>query len=420
MRRAAILIALLALAGLRRRGRRRRAAGGGEPGKSETTRVEVIESSGQEGGFDPKAIYESEAPGVVTVISLFESGGLDSLGEGGGGVGSGFVLNGEGEIATNAHVVTTGEGEAVKRAREVYVEFADGNQVEAEIVGADPNADIALLKIDPEGLRLRPLPLGESASVEVGEPVAAIGSPFGERQSLSVGVISAIDRSIESLTSFSISGAIQTDAAINPGNSGGPLVDGDGRVIGVNQQIKTTSGGGEGVGFAVPVDAVKRSIDKLRDDGDAHYAYLGVSSVELYPQLVERFELDVDKGAWVQDVNPGGPAEKAGLRGGGSEVAFQARSLPPRRRRDHQGRRQAGRGLRAARRADRRLRARRGGPGRGPPRRRHRGDQGQARRAPARPRRRVGLLRAPTRRAGRQEPRRLHAPRRAPARRGDP
>jgi S1-C subfamily serine protease len=288
---------------------------------------------GEEGGFDPKSIYESEAPGVVTVISLFGSSGLDSvLGEGGeegGGVGSGFVLNGEGEIATNAHVVTTGEGDAIRRAREVYVEFADGNQVEAAIVGADPNADIALLRIDPKGLSLRPLPLGESSSVEVGEPVAAIGSPFGEKQSLSIGVISAIDRSIRSLTDFSISGAIQTDAAINPGNSGGPLVDGEGRVIGVNQQIKSTSGGGEGVGFAVPVDAVKRSLDMLRKDGTADYAYLGVSSVELYPQLVERFELDVDKGAWVQQVNIGGPAERAGIRGGSSPVEFQAQAFRP-------------------------------------------------------------------------------------------
>jgi S1-C subfamily serine protease len=221
-------------------------------------------------------------------------------------------------------VVTTGEGDAMRRAREVYVEFADGNKVEAKVVGADPNADIALLEIDPKGLNLRPLPLGESASVEVGEPVAAIGSPFGEKQSLSVGVVSAVDRSIQSLTDFRISGAIQTDAAINPGNSGGPLVDGEGRVIGVNQQIKSTSGGGEGVGFAVPVDAVKRSLDMLRKDGEAKYAYLGVESVELYPQLVERFELDVDKGAWVQRINAGSPAEEAGIRGGRGAVIFQA------------------------------------------------------------------------------------------------
>jgi S1-C subfamily serine protease len=299
--------------------------------QSQPTRVEVVEGLGEAGGFDAKAIYESEAPGVVTVISLFGSGGLESaLGGEGGGVGSGFVLNGEGEIATNAHVVTTGEGEAIRRARSVFVEFADGNQVPAKIVGADPNADIALLRIDPEGLKLRPLPLGESASVEVGEPVAAIGSPFGERQSLSVGVISAIDRSIQSLNqNFSISGAIQTDAAINPGNSGGPLVDGEGRVVGVNQQIKTTSGGGEGVGFAVPVDAVKRSLDMLRDGGEARYAYLGVASVGLFPQLVDRFDLDVEKGAWVQEVTSGGPADEAGIQGGGSPVVFQATEYQP-------------------------------------------------------------------------------------------
>jgi S1-C subfamily serine protease len=334
MRRLGILIALLALAGCGDDDDKQPSGGGDDGARSQTTRVEVIESSGQEGGFDAKAIYESEAPGVVTVVSLFGSSGLDSVigeggGGGGGGVGSGFVLNGEGEIATNAHVVTTGEGDAIRRAREVYVEFADGNQVEAEIVGADPNADIALLRIDPKGLSLRPLPLGESADVEVGEPVAAIGSPFGEAQSLSVGVISATDRSIESLTNFRISGAFQTDAAINPGNSGGPLVDGDGHVIGVNQQIRTTSGGGEGVGFAVPVDAVKRSLDMLRKDGTADYAYLGVASVELYPQLVEKFDLDVQKGAWVQEVNPGGPAEKAGIRGGGRPVEFQAQAFRP-------------------------------------------------------------------------------------------
>jgi S1-C subfamily serine protease len=330
MRPLGLVIALLALVGAG-------CGGGGEDnpparseGESQTTRVEVVEGLGKEGGFDAKAIYESEAQGVVTVISLFGSGGLDSLGQdGGGGVGSGFVLNGEGEIATNAHVVTTGEGDAIRRARDVYVECADGNQVPAKIVGSDPNADIALLRIDPAGLKLRPLPLGESSSVEVGEPVAAIGSPFGERQSLSVGVVSAIDRSIDSLTNFSISGAIQTDAAINPGNSGGPLVDGEGKVIGVNQQIKSTSGGGEGVGFAVPIDAIKRSLDMLRKDGEARYAYLGVSSVTLFPQLVDRFNLHAEQGAWVQEVSAGGPAAEAGVRGGGDPVVFQAQEYKP-------------------------------------------------------------------------------------------
>jgi S1-C subfamily serine protease len=298
--------------------------------KTTTTRVEVVEGGGGDGkAFNAQSIFKNEGQGVVTVISLFGSGSIDSLlggggGGGGGGVGSGFVLNGQGEIATNAHVVTQGEGKGLQRAREVYVEFADGNRVEAKILGADPNADVALLKIDPKGLTLRPLPLGSSANVPVGSPVAAIGSPFNEHQSLSVGVVSAIDRDIQSLNGeFAIPGAIQTDAAINPGNSGGPLIDGGGKVIGINQQIKTNSGGGEGVGFAVPVDVVKRSLGALRETGDAHYAYLGVGSVPLYPQLVDRFDLPVDKGAWVQDVQPGTPADRAGIRGGRGETRFQ-------------------------------------------------------------------------------------------------
>jgi S1-C subfamily serine protease len=299
--------------------------------RTTTTRVEVVEQTGKSQGFDPRRIYENEAAGVVTVVSLFGTGGLDAVvggdGDGSSGVGSGFVVSGDGEIATNAHVVTQGEGSTIQRARELYVEFADGNQVRAEIVGDDPNADIALLKVDPKGLRLRPLPFGSSAKVEVGTAVAAIGSPFGEKQSLSVGVVSAVDRSIESLTEFQISGAIQTDAAINPGNSGGPLVDGTGHVIGVNQQIKSRSGGGEGVGFAVPSDVVKRSLDRLRENGKVDYAYLGVQTVALYPQLSERFDLPVDKGAWVQAMTAGGPGDKGGLEAGGGEARFQARSF---------------------------------------------------------------------------------------------
>jgi S1-C subfamily serine protease len=284
------------------------------PSPSPSTRSEVVASVGSEGGFDAQTIYKDEAPGVVTVLSQFGSQG---------GEGSGFVLNGEGEIVTNAHVVTTGEGSAIKRASEVYVEFADGNRVAAKVLGHDPNADIALLRVEPKGLALRPLPLGESEKVTVGQPVAAIGSPFGQAQSLSVGIVSAIDRSVASLTDFAIAGAIQTDAAINPGNSGGPLVGSDGRVIGINQQIQSRSGGGEGVGFAVPIDIVKRSVGQLREEGTARYAYLGVSSVPLYPQLVSHFGLKVDKGTWIQAVNAGGPAEQAGLRGGSGQEVFQ-------------------------------------------------------------------------------------------------
>jgi S1-C subfamily serine protease len=199
--------------------------------------------------------------------------------------------------------------------------------VPAEIVGDDPNADVALLKVDPAGLRLTPLELGSSDSIQVGEPVAAIGSPFNEEQSLSIGVISAVDRNIESLTRFQIGNAIQTDAAINPGNSGGPLLDARGRVIGVNAQIKSQSGGGEGVGFAIPVDAVARSLRELRQDGRVEYGYLGVITLQLWPQLARRLDLQVRDGGLVQEVEEDSPAEEAGLREGGEEIEFQATPL---------------------------------------------------------------------------------------------
>jgi 2-alkenal reductase len=297
--------------------------------RSETTRVEVLQDTGGRGGgeraFDPSAIYRRESPGVVTVIST-GLGGAGGQGGGGAGLGSGFVISGDGEIATNAHVVTTGEGGAIREADQVYVRFQDDNQVAAEIVGFDPFSDVALLRIDPKGLTLRPLPLGSAGDLAVGSPVAAIGSPFGEEQSLSVGVISALDRSIQSLTGFDTVGAIQTDAAINHGNSGGPLLDATGRVLGINAQIQTTTGEGSGVGFAVSVDTVKRSLRQLRADGRARYAYLGVATSPVYPQLAERFGLPVQHGAWVQDVTPGGPAARAGLRGGRQEARFQDRT----------------------------------------------------------------------------------------------
>jgi S1-C subfamily serine protease len=153
--------------------------------------------------------------------------------------------------------------------------------------------------------------------------VAAIGSPFGEEQSLSVGVVSALDRNIQSLTRFGIGDAIQTDAAINPGNSGGPLLDAQGRVIGINAQIKSQSGGGEGVGFAIPVDAVRRSLAELREDGRVEYGYLGVQTLILWPQLAERLGIDAAAGALVQSVEPDSPAEDAGLDPGGETLDFQ-------------------------------------------------------------------------------------------------
>jgi S1-C subfamily serine protease len=294
-------------------------------GRSEvtTTRVQVVEGLGREGGFDPAAIYDRLSPGVVTILSIFGEDTSLFEDEGEGGQGSGFVLDGDGYIATNAHVVTTQSGGRTAEAEEVFVEFSDSNRVRAEIVGHDPNADVALLKVDPEGLSLTPLRLGESESITVGEPVAAIGSPFGERQSLSIGVISALDRTIRSLTQFEIGDAIQTDAAINPGNSGGPLLDAAGRVLGINAQIKSQSGGGEGVGFAIPVDAVRRSLRELREKGRVDYGYLGVETLTIWPQLAERLELDLETGALVQQVVEDSPAEAAGIEAGNDEIRFQ-------------------------------------------------------------------------------------------------
>jgi S1-C subfamily serine protease len=293
------------------------------PDEVTTTRVQVVEGLGEEGGFDAGAIYDRLSPGVVTVISIFDDGASLFEDEGEGGQGSGFVLDGDGYIATNAHVVTTLAESRTVEADEVYVEFSDSNRVSAEIVGHDPNADVALLKIDPEGLSLTPLRIGESDSITVGEPVAAIGSPFGERQSLSIGVISALDRTIRSLTQFEIGDAIQTDAAINPGNSGGPLLDAEGRVLGINAQIRSQSGGGEGVGFAIPADAVRRSLRELRSKGRVDYGYLGVESLTIWPQLAERLDLDAETGALVQEIVEDSPAEDAGLEAGTDEITFQ-------------------------------------------------------------------------------------------------
>lgn len=318
MRRAALALCALVIAG----------CGGDEDGGGatrtetveRTTRVEVpapVQRSDRQ--FDANAIFRRDGPGVVTVVSV----GLPGARNEDGGLGSGFVVSERGEIATNAHVVTAGEGRSIERADDVYVRFADGNQVAARIVGFDPFSDVALLRVNPKGLTLRPLPLGSAERIEVGDPVAAIGSPFGDEQSLSVGVVSALDRSIDSLTGFTTSGAIQTDAAINSGNSGGPLLDASGRVLGINSQIRTRAGDGTGVGFAVPVDTVKRSLEQLRERGEVRYAYLGVSTRGVYPQLAERFGLPVEKGAWVQEVVDGGPGDDAGLRAGSERERFQ-------------------------------------------------------------------------------------------------
>jgi S1-C subfamily serine protease len=307
-------------------------SGSSGPVTVQNTKVQVVDGS-ETGGFNAAAIYRRFSPGVVTIISVLPGTGGGLFGGGGSGpeeaLGSGFVLDGRGDVATNAHVVTSGQGSSLKKASQVYVEFPDHNRVPAKIVGDDPNADVALLKIQTGGLRLTPLPLGNSNGLVVGSPVAAIGSPFGEQQSLSVGVISAVNRSITSLTAFDINNAIQTDAAINHGNSGGPLLNSRGQVIGINSQIKSTGGGGEGVGFAVPVDTVRRSIDQLKSSGKVSYAYIGISSVDLYPQLAQHLGIAAKTGALVAKIQPGSPADKAHFKSGSSLISFEGDARIP-------------------------------------------------------------------------------------------
>jgi len=273
--------------------------------------------------FNPARIYAETSDGVVAISSVFGEG-ANPFGPGAAG-GSGFVISKGGEIVTNAHVVSDGEGEARKPAREVYVGFRDEGIIKAEIVGLDPFSDTALLSVNPDEADLTPLALANSDEVVIGEPIAVIGSPFGSDYSLSTGVVSQIDQSVMSLTDFQIDGAIQTDASINPGNSGGPMLDARGQVIAVSQQMRSQSGSSDGVGFGVPSNTVKASVDQLRKEGEVKYAYLGVSTQPLYPQLAEKLGLDVDRGAIIAEVVDGGPAAGAGLKGSKRRLRFQGR-----------------------------------------------------------------------------------------------
>jgi 2-alkenal reductase len=278
--------------------------------------------------FDPATIYRRRASGVVTIIALFGAGGGEAA------QGSGFVVSQRGYILTNSHVITTaGEdpaGETPDAASSVFVEFRDGDRVPARILGWDVYDDVGVLKVEPGQHRLSPVPLGDSSKVVVGEPVAAIGSPFGNENSLSVGVVSATERSIESLTSsYDLVDAIQTDAPINRGNSGGPMFDARGRVVGINAQIRSESGNAEGVGFAVPINSAKRSMAQLIQGGKVRYAWLGVSTQTVTPKLAGHFHFSRDRGAAVQTVVDGGPADHAGLRGGTRQEDFRGIQFRP-------------------------------------------------------------------------------------------
>ncbi len=283
-----------------------------------STPIAPSNASQQSTGLTPHQIYEKDAPGVALVTSTIvrQSESPFSLGgesEQGTATGSGFVINSDGTILTNYHVV--------ENAVKVEVSFEHGKTVEAKVVGKDPSNDLAVLRIPTEGLTMHVLTLGNSSKAQVGDPVLAIGNPFGYDRTLTTGVISALQRQITSPNGFSIDNVLQTDAPINPGNSGGPLLNERGEVIGINSQIETggSSDGSVGIGFSIPINTAKSELPQLEKGGTVSGAYLGVSTISVDGSL-SGLNLPVKSGAMVETVEAGTPAAKAGLRGGNLEA----------------------------------------------------------------------------------------------------
>jgi 2-alkenal reductase len=267
-------------------------------------------------------LYDRVNPGVVNIDVVAGTGDEASP----FGNGSGFLIDTEGHIVTNDHVVEGGDV--------FWVTFSDGSIRSAEVLGADPYSDLAVLLVEDLPPSAVPLELGDSDALEVGQEVVAIGNPFGLEGTMTTGIISALGRSLPSSVTtgggtFSIPRVIQTDAAINPGNSGGPLLDLQGRVIGVNTAIRTVFGGSIGIGFAIPVNIVKRIIPQLIEEGEFHYPYLGITAETEFTlnQLAVELGLPTDRGVLVATVMPGGPAEQAGVRGGSEEAEVWGRSV---------------------------------------------------------------------------------------------
>jgi S1-C subfamily serine protease len=294
-------------------------------GDSSTTKTVVQQapvasaSPAKDGTSAPTArdIYKRDAPGVVQIKaqvvqqsqSPFDPFPQEQQGT---STGSGFVIDKGGFILTNAHVI---DG-----ASKVSVSFEDKKTVDAKVVGKDVSTDLALLKVDAGGLDLSPLKLGDSSTVQVGDPTVAIGNPFGLDRTLTTGVVSALQREIQAPDGYAIKNVIQTDAAINPGNSGGPLIDATGRVIGINSQIATgggtgSSGGNVGIGFAVPINTAKELVPQLRSTGRVTRGYLGITGTTI-DKTLESLNLDAKSGVLVQTVQSGSPAAKAGIKGG--------------------------------------------------------------------------------------------------------
>ena len=271
-------------------------------------------------------VYDRVSPGVAFVQAEGapqEPSALDPFPqpEGATASGSGFVIDNEGHILTNAHVV--------QGAGDIRVTLGEDEEpVDAELVGRDTSTDVAVLQVDPGDAELHPLTLGSSSELQVGDPVVAIGNPFGLERTVTTGIVSALQRQIEAPNGFTISDVVQTDAAINPGNSGGALLDQNGQVIGINSQIATAGGGGSvGVGFAVPIDTARDVANQILDTGEVEHAFLGVSGTDVTQEIADALNLEVEEGALVQRVVPDGPADDAGLQAGDQQVAVDGQQI---------------------------------------------------------------------------------------------
>ncbi len=276
--------------------------------------------------IDVAAIYKRSAPGVVQITSTSRGApstdvfGNPVPGQSQRALGSGFVLDKDGHVVTNYHVV--------QGADSIDVSFSNQETVSAKVVGTDPSTDLAVLHVDVDAKALAPLGLANSDLVQVGDPVVAIGNPFGLERTVTSGIVSALQRQVSAPNDYTIDHVIQTDAPINAGNSGGPLIDAQGRVIGVNSQIETASdgGGNVGIGFAVPSNTVKTVVAQLVADGKVERAFLGVTLQDVDPNVAQVLRLPTKQGVLVSSVRSGSPAAQAGLVGGDTQVVVAGQS----------------------------------------------------------------------------------------------
>jgi len=258
------------------------------------------------------AVYEKAADGVVNVTSIAVQMDFFFNAFPTQGVGSGSIIDTKGHILTNHHVVAN--------AQKLEVTLADGSKWPAKLIGSDPDNDLAVIKIEAPKEKLKVIPMGDSKNLRIGQKVLAIGNPFGLERTLTTGVISSLGRTIRSDVGTLIEDVIQTDAAINPGNSGGPLLSSDGEIVGINSAIISPTGGSVGIGFSIPVNTAKKVIPELMAKGYVIYPWIGATIQPLISEVAKFLKLEVERGAMIAEVVKGGPADKAGIRGGTQRI----------------------------------------------------------------------------------------------------